>query len=462
VKKPIQNAFLDYTTLDLRKHFCEEELRLNQRFADALYLDVVAIAEHDGRLRVSGTGRPVEYAVQMTRFPEGALLCDRLARNAVTLRELQQLASRIAEFHQSADVSESSSRFGSPELVYQEAIENIQHLEAVKIDLLVDVLPELKSWTRDHFEGYVAMFLERKMGGHIRECHGDLHLGNIVEWNNKLVPFDGIEFCDEFRWIDTLSDTAFTAMDLAAHGRMDFCHSFINAYLEAIGDYGSVKVLHWYLVYRALVRAKVASIRYVQAENDQVTHDKTEEEITNLLKLARHFSKASLDEPRLWITNGVSGSGKTTGTEATVQQYGAIRIRADVERKRILGLKPLDRVAKADETESALYSEEMSDRTYDRLIELAKELLQNGNRVIVDATFLVKERRLRFRKLADELHVPFQILAFNAEPEILRQRIKDRLAGNRDASDANLSVLNSQLNHQHPLDEDELPLTVFY
>lgn len=460
IKKPIRTSFLDYTTLAMRKQYCEEELRLNKRFAADLYLGMVAIVDNNGHLFIDRCGEPVEYAVQMKRFPANSLLSDRLEHGMVTLRHVRQLAGGIADFHQSAAQAEVESLFGSPDLIYAEALDNLREIVSVKIGRLAPPVELLQVWTAEHFESYREAFHSRKLGGHIRECHGDLHLGNIVEWNDGLIPFDGIEFCDEFRWIDTLSDAAFTAMDFAAHGRMDFCHSFINAYLEATGDYGSIPVLQWYLVYRAMVRAKVAAIRFSQTESNPFAHSEAEDDIATLLSLAQRLSVAGKARSRLWITHGVSGSGKTTGSEQVVQRHGAIRIRADVERKRLVGLEPNDRFSKGDERHASLYTDEMTTRTYQRLVELAEEIIQAGTSVIVDATFLLKGQRCLFRDLAGRLQVPFHILAFHAEPATLRQRIADRIAEHQDASDADLAILDSQLERQHLLDDDELKLTV--
>jgi len=219
----------------------------------------VAIVDNNGHLFIDRCGQPVEYAVQMKRFPANSLLSDRLEHGMVTLRHVRQLASDIADFHQSAAQAEVKSLFGSPDLIYAEALDNLSEIVSVKIERLAPPAELIQVWTAEHFESHGEAFHARKLGGHIRESHGDLHLGNTVVWNDALIPFDGIEFCDEFRWIDTLSDAAFTAMDFAAHGRMDFCPSFINAYLEATGDYGSIPVLHWYLVYRAMVLTNIAA-----------------------------------------------------------------------------------------------------------------------------------------------------------------------------------------------------------
>jgi aminoglycoside phosphotransferase family enzyme/predicted kinase len=456
IKKPIQNNFLDYSTLSLRRHYCEEELRLNSRFASDIYLDVVKISRVHGQARILGPGEPMEYAVQMKRFPEEALISHRLSHGLVHLAEVQSLAARIAEFHARAAKAEPLSRFGTPNLVYAEAIENCRDIADAKIARTLEQVELLEHWTVRYFESHREKFQERKRGGHIRECHGDLHLGNVVMWNDTLIPFDGIEFSEDFRWIDTLSDAAFTAMDFAAQGRLDFCHSFINAYFEATGDYSAINVLQWYLVYRAMVRAKVAALRSAQAEPSTPEHAAAERDLDALLALANRFTPLHPAEPRLWITYGLSGSGKTTGSEQVLQRHGAVRIRSDVERKRLAGLQPRDKLSSGDELAATLYSSEMTTATYQRLAELAELLIRGGASVIVDATFLLKKHRELFRDLAQRLQVPYHILAFHADHIALRQRISHRMQDHRDASDADWQVLEQQIRSQQHLEADEL------
>jgi predicted kinase len=270
------------------------------------------------------------------------------------------------------------------------------------------------------------------------------------------MPFDGIEFCDDFRWIDTLSDAAFTAMDFAAFGRMDFCHSFVNAYFESTGDYTAVGLLQWYLVYRAMVRAKVAGVRFSQLSPNSPECIATKRDLDAMLDLANRFTRLHSSKPGLWITYGLSGSGKTTGSEQLLQRHGAFRIRADVERKRLAGLRPHDRVTNCDEAVARLYSSEMTTATYQRLAELAEQLLRNQVNVIVDATFLLKWQREIFKGLAHRLEVPFRILAFHADPSTLRHRVSQRLSKSHDASDADLDVLDLQIKNQQHLEADEL------
>lgn len=456
IKKPIKNNFLDYTTLGLRKHFCEEELRLNQRYANEIYIEVIVITSNDGQIRVGGIGEPIEYAVRMRRFANDALLSYRVTHDLVHLDEIRSFAAKVAELHSKAATSAPSSRFGSPELIYAEAIENFRDISASLAMSSLELNELLENWTIDYFRTHERLFQLRHQDGHIRECHGDLHLGNVTLWKERFLPFDGIEFCDDFRWIDTLSDAAFAAMDFAARGRVDLCHSFLNAYFEFSGDYQAVVLLQWYLVYRSMVRAKVAAIRCSQTSANAPERGAAKHELDAMLDLANRFTTWRTSKPQLWITYGVSGSGKSTGSEQVLQRHRAIRIRADVERKRLAGLQPQDRITDHCTAAAGLYSNEMTIATYQRLAALAEQLLHSHANVVVDATFLLKWQRDIFRDLALRMQVPFRILAFHADPPTLRQRVAQRLQENRDASDADLRVLEAQLKSQQHLEADEL------
>ena len=456
IKKPIKNSFIDYSTLALRKHYCEEELRLNQRFAKDIYLDVVSITSSNDHARIGGSGAPIDFAVRMKRFAADALLSHRVSHDLVHVNDVRCLAASVAEFHAQAAIAETSSRFGTPDLICAEALENCQDIAKSQIPRTLEMIELLEQWTVQNFSQHQNQFQLRKQDGHVRECHGDLHLGNVVLWNKELLPFDGIEFCDAFRWIDTLSDAAFTAMDFAAFGRMDLCHSFVNAYFESTGDYPAVGLLQWYLVYRAMVRAKVAALRSTQTLPTTQEHATAERDLDAMLDLASRFTQLNPSSAQLWITYGLSGSGKTTGSEQVLQRNGAIRIRADIERKRLAGMQPLNRLTDGDELAAQLYSIEMTTATYHRLVELAEQLLRCNVNVIVDATCLLKWQREIFRDLALRLQVPFRILAFHADPYTLRHRISQRQSESRDASDADLAVLESQIKMQQQLEVEEL------
>ena len=451
VKKPLRTSFLDYSTIELRKKACEDEVRLDRRYARDLYIGVVPIVENKGRIIVDGVGDAVEYAVKMHRFPSGELLSQRVREDRITIAEVRTLAERISHFHQEAKRCDPSRGFGLPDDVLQDAMENLDAIELVASDEMLKLVRVLRTWTLEFHSEHFEDFKGRIRNRFIRECHGDLHLGNIVSWNKELVPFDGIEFNERFRCIDTLSDAAFTAMDFAACDRLDLSRSFINAYLDASGDHSSLSVLRWYLVYRALVRAKVAVMRIAQAHDKQA-----KKQLSDYLDLAYRYTLR--EEPFLWITHGVSGSGKTTVSEEIVQRHGAIRLRSDVERKRYMGMCPNDRPD--DHQADKLYCKATNQAIYARLQDLAKRVIYAGYPVVIDATFLRQHDRDSFRQTAEQLCATFRIIHCHADERILRQRICSRLVNDSDASDADLNVLEMQLHQIEPLTKWELPFVI--
>lgn len=461
VKKPVRTPFLDYSTLALRKHYCEEEVRLDRRYAPELYVGVVPITSLAGRLSMGGTGNVVDYAVQMLRFPDDALLSERLARNSVSHQEIMDLAGNIARFHADARVSSRDSQYGEPHSIYQDAIDNLDALDQADSISTADK-SVLRNWTEQSFGQCREQMKNRKLQGCIRECHGDLHAGNIIFWRGKWTPFDGIEFSDGFRWIDVLSDAAFLAMDLAAGKHDQLANLFVNAYLECSGDYRSLQLFRWYEVYRTLVRAKVDCMRMQQEKQNARDAMPTEmQQIARDLDERTQFAFQLMrpTAPRLWITHGVSGSGKSTVARNYVERYGAICLRSDVERKRLFGKPPTFR-PETDRESGLIYSHESTRRTYLRLRDIARDVLVAGYPVIVDATFLSRTQRGLFRELADELRIPLQILDCQADTATLQRRILDRSSTGNDASDADLTVLDAQLKSQELLDEEEVRMTL--
>lgn len=459
LKKPLRTPFLDYSTLEKRKFYCEEEVRLDRRYAPQLYLGVVPVTMTDGRPAVEGKGRPIEYAVKMRRFPDDALLSHRIDSGLLTSDEVFSLAELVADFHYSAprlDVRPGDIHLGSIELIYRNANDNLCDLQEAVDGTTARTVRVLMEWTREYFEDHRRVFSQRAANGFIRECHGDMHLANIVYWQNRLFPFDGIEFNEAFRWIDVISDAAFAAMDFAAHKRLDLCRSFINAYLERTGDHASLSVLRWYLVYRALIRAKVSAMRAAQSGLSDPQRLEAMNECQRHVELAYRFSLR--DRAGLWITHGVSGSGKTTVSELVVQRHGAIRLRSDSERKRHFGMSPTDRPTETQK--EVLYCENANHATYARLRRMARSILREGYPVVIDATFLQRDERQMFRSLASREGATFGILDCHADEQTLRQRIADRIARDDDASDADLRVLDRQLANFHPLTEDERVLVV--
>lgn len=451
IKKPVNLGFLDFSTLDLRRHFCEEELRLNRRYAPEIYDAVVALAGPANAPVVGGAGTPLEYAVKMREFPQDARADHLLERGAVSVHDIAQLAASIAAFHESAPAAGARDSFGQPAAVLAPVEENFRQIRPALTDPQdTATLDAIEEWSRQEFARLAARFTQRRDSGRVRECHGDLHLGNIARFEGNLIPFDCIEFNPDLRWIDVMSETAFLFMDLVHRRRTDLAYWMLDRYLQVSGDYAGLDVLRFYTVYRALVRAKVRCIRIRQgaAEAPQLLV-----EYRDFIDIARGFMTPR--QPVVVITHGPSASGKSTAAASLLKVLPAIRIRSDVERKRLHGLGPL--VASGSGFGKGLYSREMHRATYDRLLELAGAIVRAGFAVIVDAAFLRRDERTAFRKLAQELHTPFLILDCDAPASVLFERIAARAKAGADPSEATIEVVKRQLAHNEPIDDSERP-----
>lgn len=457
LKKPVRLSFLDYGTLERRRELCHEELRLNRRLAPGLYLGVSAISGTVDEPRVDAGGPALEYAVRMRQFAPQDELAALLAADRVTADELGGLGAAIAAFHAAADPAPAGSPFGRPDSVHRVTLDNFAELRA---------LPESASW-RVSLEGLEAglgrLFASlrqrmdaRRVGGRVRECHGDLHCGNVVRWSGVLTPFDGIEFDPVLRYVDVANDVAFLTMDLAERGRADLRRAVLQAWCEVLGDWDGLPLLPYYEVYRALVRAKVHSLRALQLERDSPPRAAAIRDCTRYLA----WASARLDaRPRaLLVTCGLSGSGKTWLARQVGARSGALHLRSDVERKRLAGLTALE--PSRSPPDAGIYTLAFNERTYARLHDCAAAALQGGESVIVDAAFLRRGERQRFAELARRHEVPLVIVHCSAPDPLLRARVAARSAAASDASEAGLDVLARQPGYWEPFDETERAVVV--
>jgi aminoglycoside phosphotransferase family enzyme/predicted kinase len=446
IKKPVDLGFLDFSTLEKRRRFCLEELRLNRRTAPALYLDVVpVVATGDGpRIEApdapQGSAAPVEYAVRMRRFdPESTL--DRLGPERLTADLVDRLAAVVARLH--ADAVAAPAGFGRPaqaRRLTDQCIEAMRALAQSPSDRAR--LDALAAWTAAEWRALAPRMAQRAAGGFVRECHGDLHLANIVLLEGAPVVFDGIEFSDELRFIDVMCDIAFTFMDLIDRGLPALAWRLVGRYLERTGDYDGLAVLRYYAVYRALVRAEVALIRLRQPELRRQVRVREHASFEGYLALAERLTVAGARV--LVVMTGLSGSGKSTVALELAQRLAAVRIRSDVERKRLFGFAPHAR------TTGPIYTREATARTYARMEEAARAALAAGVPAVVDGAFLQRAERDRFRGLARELDARFALVACEAPIETLRARVTARLGEGRDPSEADVHVLERQLQWQQP------------
>lgn len=417
VKKAVDLPFIDYSTSARRCHWCHEELRLNRRFAPDLYLGV----QQFGLTADSTT----ECAVVMRRFDEGLRLDHECHRNGLTTAQVSELARVVIDMHDAADAAAADTSFGTADEVLRVVLESLSEL-APGLPQESDRLARFDDWLRAEHHSHTATFARRKAEGRIREGHGDLHLANLVLLDGHIVPFDCIEFSAELRWIDIASELAFTYVDLLDHQRGDLAGWLLNEWLSDSGDYQAMATFRFYAVYRALVRAKVA------ARSDDLAKTLGYLDLVDSIVTGR--------SPRLLITHGLSGSGKTVASGALVLADGGattVRLRSDIERRRL----------------GHGYSAAESEATYRILAQRAADLLDLGWSVIVDAAFLSRARRDEFRAVARTADVTFGIINCDAPLETLRQRIATRTD---DASEATSAVLDWQVTSQDPLTADEV------
>jgi len=450
IKKPVNFGFLDFSTLEKRHFCCSEELRLNRRLAADLYLEVMPITGTPEHPEIGGATPAIEYAVKMLQFPSGQLLSEHARNGRLDTDHINQLADIVADFHESIAQTDENSPYGDSANINHWFIENFDHIRPLLTDdAQKQQLQRLQQWGDSEWRRLAEIMQLRKHQGYVRECHGDLHLSNITLINGKVTLFDCIEFNPLLRWIDVISEVAFLFIDLLHFGYDRFAYRFLNRYLQYTGDYQGLTLLRYYLVYRALVRAKVSLLRMAQQQDDPNIAKQALGEYAAFANLAERFTQRR--PPALIITHGYSGSGKSTFAAQLAEQIGAFQIRSDVERKRLFGYKALMQTGST--IDKGLYSEEASQKTYQHLKELAKAVLEAGFPVIIDATFLKTKQRAPFRQLAADWGVTFRIIDFQASDQELYRRIKQR---QYDASEATVAVLHhQQQSAQSLLDQEQ-------
>ncbi len=449
IKKPVAFSFVDFSTLARRRHFCEEELRCNRLYAPSLYLDVVAVTAGPGGVRLGGDGETVEWAVKMRQFPQSAQLDRLLDAGAVEVDQLESFGATLAARHR----QQPGRSFPADEFdhrVLAPVRDNFRDLEALA--WMADhqrLLARARRGTEAATEAARARLTERLETGAVRECHGDLHLSNLVLLDDGVCAFDCLEFDPDLRWIDPMSDVAFLFMDCLIRGRADLAYGFLDGYLGACGDYRGSETLGFYAAYRSMVRAKVAALRRQQAEDEAASA--LERRTLDHVRWTADW----LDRPpgALVLMCGLSGSGKSHLARRLAPRLPAVRLRSDVARKVAAGLSP-DTPA-GDGVGRGLYAEDRTRALYGELAGTAGTLLRRGEHVIVDATFLDRDRRRQFAAEAGSAGSRVRVVWCDAPAALLEARVEARGRDGGDPSDADLAVLAAQRRTFEPPDADE-------
>lgn len=452
IKKPLLLDFLDFSDLDKRRACCEEEIRLNKPWAPDIYIDVVPITQRDGRLHFGGHGEALEYAVKMRRFEQALRLDEQLAAGLLSVTDMKELGRNIADRHAAADLPDRSDRERLVEQAKHFVRENFDHLEGV---IAGDDFTFLRNWTERKLEKLDGALWRRFDDGFVRDCHGDLHLGNLVRLPDGITTFDCIEFNPDLRYTDVFADVGFLTMDLIEKGRHDLSAHFLNRYLECSGDYDGVVLLDFYYVYRCLVRAKVAAIRSRERESD-TERDADIEEAQQYVNIARR--QATKGPRALIIMCGLSGSGKSWVSERLMAELPAIRLRSDIERKRLFSLAETE--PSGSGIAAGIYSADANAATYERLFDLAGVLLAADHHVILDAAFLKTGQREAAKHIATQANCASILLNICTPTDVLRERLRQRAAARNEVSEANLDVLEFQLAAADDIAADEVVIDV--
>jgi aminoglycoside phosphotransferase family enzyme len=436
IKKPLILDFLDFGSLEKRKFCCDEEIRLNQPWAPDIYLDVVPITLRSGQPTFGGPGEAIEYAVKMRRFDQELRLDNQLASGLLVVADMKELGRNIADRHAAATVPDSSERDRLVEQAKHYVLENFDHLAGIIHD---HDFKFLQDWTLREVDMLNDAIVQRFDDGFVRDCHGDLHLGNLVRLPGGITTFDCIEFNPDLRYTDVFADVGFLTMDLVDKGRHDLAAHFLNRYLECSGDYDGVKLHDFYFVYRCLVRAKVAAIRSRERDSD-TDRDADVDEAHDYCNIARR--QATKGPRAMVVMSGLSGSGKSWVSEQLMAELPAIRLRSDIERKRLFGLGETEHSGSA--VGAGIYTADSSVAAYTRLFDLAGELLTAGHHVILDAAFLRARDREAAKNIAAAAGCASVLLNVGAPVPVLRARLRKRSAAKQNVSEASLDVLQHQ------------------
>ena len=427
IKKPIRLPFLDFSTRTLRKKFCQRELELNSRFAPALYERVVSICQTKEGLAFGDEGEAVEYAVRMKQFDDGDLFSERLASGNLTREQILAMTDQIISFQRSARVT--------PEYWSYDAVENVM---LDNFQICRDSCPTVLSHAtlaatldlcREGLKKNQQLIENRRLT-HVKELHGDLHLGNMCLFEGKPLMFDGIEFSEAYACCDEWADTAFFVMDLMFQRQEGWATTVINRVLEQTDDFGGLPLLNLYIAYRAMVRAKVNCLKLTGEAGSR-------EELTAHARghLALANRVLTPQETPVIVVAGLSGSGKTTLARALTEPLGALHIRSDVVRKHLLGIPLLQQAG------SEAYQSQTNRLTYAGLIERARCAAATGRPIILDAVFGNQETRDAARLFAEACGLPWIGLWCEVSPEVARARLRTRRG---DASDADEEVFQKQ------------------
>jgi aminoglycoside phosphotransferase family enzyme/predicted kinase len=453
IKKPINLEFLDFTTLDKRRHFCRQEIDLNRRLALDVYLDVIPITFQNGRYHMAGAGSIVEYAVKMRQLPETSSMLQLVRRRKLEKGPIDALAGVLAKFYTRASTSESINTVGSLETLRINCEENFRQTEKFVPEIIDEhMFLIIQAATRAFLQRRRSLFQRRVERGKIRDCHGDLRAGHIY-FTDGIKIIDCIEFNDRFRYADITSDLAFLAMDLDFEGYPQIAQHLMNTYLEYTKDEEMLILLDFYKCYRAYVRVKVTCFHLQEEGLLANARSKLIRETERYLKLAYRYA-VQFTRPTIWVVCGLPAGGKSTIAKEMAGALSVKILQSDRVRKQLLDVptdEPMDLPF-----ESGIYSKEASSLTYGKLMMLAQEVVEKGGSVILDATFSRQHQRDEVIRLARDMDANIIFIECTASYEMLKKRLveREKHAGISDARLRHLKQLKAHFDSLKKLQND--------
>ncbi|MDA1258570.1 MAG: AAA family ATPase [Chloroflexi bacterium] len=455
VKKPVDLGFVDYSTLELRRRFTELELELNRRISPDVYLGIEPITlRPGGGFRVGGDGEVVEYALKMRQLPLERSFGALLRTGVIGPEETREVARLVARFHGDADVVGPTSPLGGVDTLHSVTGDNLSVIARFTgVSCSSDDLDDISAYTSAFLHVNRDLIDSRKERGFVRDCHGDLHAGNLFLDDDGIHVIDRIEFNDRFRFIDVASDLAFLAMDLAHAGKPELADVLVDTYVSETRDEELRRLIDFYVLHRACVRCKVTSLLLDEAEEPAVS--RRTEVIAEASSYGRLAAKVvARQRPQaVYLMAGLMGSGKSTLADELSRRWGMERFSSDVVRKTLAGLDP-ERVSD-ESVRNDLYARDMSDRTYSEMIRLGAEAIDRGGSVVLDAAFILKRHRSQTVAMARDRGVPVYIVEARVPESVALTRLQDRYASGESSSDGRPELLAWHRSESEPIDAVE-------
>ncbi len=440
IKKPVDFGFLNYSTLEKRKYYCERELELNNRLCCKAYLGIEEVSLKDGVLKLGSGDQTIEYAVKMNLLPEEYFLDNLLIHDKVSEADFSGIAVKLADYYNSHGRCDGISEYGQPGRIKSVVAQNLGLSKLfIGKTLSASTYNIIESYDNHFLLNSASSFTKRLHDGWIRDCHGDLRLEHINLEGKDICIYDCIEFNQDFRYIDIASDVAFLSMDLDYNGYNKFSSLFISEICRLMKDKGIYEVLDFYKCYRAFVRGKVETLRALDSEVPETEKDIAQKKAISFFKLALKYALFG-SKPVVIVVFGVIGTGKSTVAEALSEELSFDLISSDIMRKRISGLSKHER--RYEEYDTGIYSKDVTSQTYKELLNSAEANINNSISTIIDASFSEAQWRRSIIAMAEALDVPFYFIQTQVPKDTIEQRLTIREKQEKTISDGRLEILD--------------------